>query len=111
MHKLWPHSVKNNSKNASSNSKAAALDSKSKENQSTSSSSNNSNNQNEKSVSVDKNANADVATSQSEFNQSSNPKTPMCLINELVKYNKVIFVLFSYIKIGVFFDKTTKHQN
>jgi len=86
MHKLWPHSVRNsqtNSKNSTSN---ATVPDKSKENESSSSLTSNSNNQNEKSSDSDLNNNADALQS---LTENSNLKTPMCLINELVKYNKV----------------------
>jgi cobalamin biosynthesis protein CobT len=97
MHKLWPHSVKNgqnNSKNATSN---ATVSDKSKENESSSSSTSNSNNQNEKSSDSDKNNNADALLQSP--TENSNLKTPMCLINELVKYNKVSCVHVKFIQV------------
>ena len=96
MHKLWPHSVKNSStslKSTNSNTKTTVADNKTKESQS---SQNNSNNQSDKSVNPDISVNLDPLQTQAEFNQNSNLKTPMCLINELVKYNKVILDIYFF---------------
>ena len=98
MHKLWPHSVKNSStslKTTNSNTKTTIADNKTKESQS---SQNHSNNQNDKNGNPDTSINIDPLQTQDEFNQNSNLKTPMCLINELVKYNKVILSLFIFFK-------------
>ena len=96
MHKLWPHSVKNSQNNSKNSTSNAPVPDKSKENESASSSTSNSNNQNEKSSDSDKNNNADDLQSPTE---ASNLKTPMCLINELVKYNKVNSIHVKFIQV------------
>ena len=98
MHKLWPHSVKSQTSSKITSyqkTQEKPLNSKSEKTSETNSSSNvksdKENNPNEA-----KN-NSNEAQSQSENQKDS--KTPMCLINELVKYNKVNSIHVKFIQV------------
>ena len=77
MHKLWPHSVK--SPNKSSKQANPSVDDTTPQKEDNENPKNNTNNESTK----------ESGAIQTQADGQKDSKTPMCLINELVKYNNV----------------------
>lgn len=100
MHKLWPHSLKTSQNETNKKPSTNGSTQPNKENQndiknSTSASNDKTTeNENNKENLKETQTTSDTTEDSSDGKIKKNTKTPMCLINELVKYNKVITLFY-----------------